>query len=82
MHASEAMCRDCGWSAPYLVPRPAPTRRDISFTERYRGTPFQAPPPMLVIEDPGIAKGRARVFMAMVATFTLIALIVFSQPGM
>jgi hypothetical protein len=78
--ATEALCSDCGWSVPYLVRRPAPTARAISYAERYRGTPYQAPQASIALADGGIAKGRAFVSVALVTTLGLVALILVSQP--
>ena len=79
LDTSEAMCRTCGWSAPYLVRRRVPTGPAISFAERYRGTPFQAPETHAVATDRTIARGRILVAVAMVATLSLVGIMVLSQ---
>lgn len=78
--AMEALCRDCGWSVPYLVRRRAPSSPAVSYAERYRGTPFQAPQASLALPSAGVAKGRAFVSVAIVTLLSLAGLIIFSQP--
>jgi hypothetical protein len=77
---AEAMCPACGWSVPYLVRRSPTAGHEASFSERYRGTPYQSPDSLAVLNDGSVARGRVFVAVAMTATLSLFGLIILSQP--
>jgi hypothetical protein len=72
LDASMALCRSCGWSAPYLVRRQAAPRAEMTFTERYRGTEYESAPFVVVAPRAGVARGRIFVIMSAVALLALI----------
>jgi hypothetical protein len=72
LDASTALCRRCGWSAPYLV-RQRPARAvEMSFSERYRGTEFDSRPIIAAAPRGEVAKCRVFVIVSSVALLALI----------
>lgn len=77
-----SICGSCLWSASYFVRSKPPTKRDMSFAERYRGTEYEVQQTSAAFSDTGIARGRMFVMVALVATFSLFGLVILSQPGL
>jgi hypothetical protein len=73
LDASVALCRSCGWSAPYLVRRQTARRAEMTFTERYRGTEYESM--AFVVVAPRVAVARGRVFV-IVSAMALLALVI------
>ena len=80
MSDPEGLRQQCGWSAPYLVRRPTAKKRDVSFSERYRGTVYDSRVTLEVTPQGGIARGRTFVAVGAFAVATLVALIFLGRP--
>ena len=80
VNETEGLCRQCGSSVAYLVRRRARTDEKVSYTERYRGTIYDAGHAVEMVPQDGIARGRAFVVVSLAALATLFCLVLVSGP--
>ena len=60
----------------------APSRRnDVSFVERYRGTEFESPSPVMVARQPVVSRGRSFVLLLGATVLGLLGMLVATSPG-
>jgi len=56
-------------------------RRDISFSERYRGTEYETPTPVLVADEPLMSRGRSFVLVLGAAALTVSGAVLVAAPS-
>jgi len=65
---STGICPACRWDPLLAVQQPALlTEREMSLTEKYRGTQYDPHPELAMAGNSGISRGRAFVIMGLVA---------------